>query len=354
MPQTLLINGEEYSLWKPSLEEKEFHPLVKEQAKYLFGENTIYLAISPKLSSLAHIGAKPDGFLIAPVESRLYVVEIELSTHDPYNHINNQLMRFINSLKNPQTRNALVEILYDEIESDAEKKSYLEKVVKENIHRWLSKLVNNDPRIIVVIEEKTADVEEACQILSMVYDTRILEFKVYKSKDNKSQAYFYDKLPLPDNSKEETKTSEPGEKAKKYRMFYESFLSELKASNPTFTKATQPPEGAWWRFAGGKTGFVLYTLFKKQGGFYVGYWVRGANPQQSKEYYDKLTGQKTEIEMEIGQTLEWELWKQNNFWIGASFPNIRITSGESDLSALRKWAVNLLPKLKSTIIRRVT
>jgi hypothetical protein len=38
MPQRLLIEGVEYSLWILFLEEKEFHPIIKQQAKYLFGE----------------------------------------------------------------------------------------------------------------------------------------------------------------------------------------------------------------------------------------------------------------------------------------------------------------------------
>jgi len=40
---------------------------------------------------------------------------VELSKHDPYKHINDQLTRFINSMDNPRTKNAVIETLYDEI-----------------------------------------------------------------------------------------------------------------------------------------------------------------------------------------------------------------------------------------------
>jgi hypothetical protein len=179
----LLIDGIRYKLWTPKDEEKEFHPLVRKYSKEIFGNNTVYLDISPRLKSEAGIGSKPDGFVIDPINARLYIVEVELSKHDPYKHINDQLTRFINGLDNLATKNMVVEALFDEIDTDRTLKWFFEEKVKENLHKWLSKLLSKSPIIAVVIEEKTQKVLEACKILMKSYDTKIVEFKTYQRED---------------------------------------------------------------------------------------------------------------------------------------------------------------------------
>ena len=60
----LVIDGIKYKLWIPKDEEKEFHPLIKEHSKGIFGENSLYLPIEKKLVSKAGRGVMPDGFAI--------------------------------------------------------------------------------------------------------------------------------------------------------------------------------------------------------------------------------------------------------------------------------------------------
>jgi hypothetical protein len=45
----LVIDGVRYQLWTPTDEEKDFHPLVRENAQAIFGENTIYFDIKTTL-----------------------------------------------------------------------------------------------------------------------------------------------------------------------------------------------------------------------------------------------------------------------------------------------------------------
>jgi hypothetical protein len=58
----LVIDGVRYQLWTPTDEEKDFHPLVRENAQAIFGENTIYFDIKTTLKSLAGIGTIPDAY----------------------------------------------------------------------------------------------------------------------------------------------------------------------------------------------------------------------------------------------------------------------------------------------------
>lgn len=178
-----MIDGVKFAPWTPKDEIKDFHPIIKKFSKEIFGDNTAFIDINPKLISEAGIGSKPDGFVIDPTTAKLYVVEIELSEHNPYKHINDQLTRFINGLENLATKNKLVEALFDEIDSDRALKWFFEDKVKENLHKWLSKLLGQPPTIAVIIEKKTDDVCEACRILMKSFDTKIIEFSSFQRDD---------------------------------------------------------------------------------------------------------------------------------------------------------------------------
>jgi predicted transport protein len=194
MSKTLIIDGIRFNLWTPEKEVEEFHPIVKELAKEIFGKDTIYLPIGLRLKSEAGLGAEPDGFVIDPVRKELYIVEVELSKHHPYKHINDQLTRFINSMDNSDTKHAVVEGLYNEIDGNKTLEYFKEKM-NENPYRWLSKLLEQSPKIVVVIEEITQEVNEACKILMKSYDTKILEIQTYQRENAPTvRAYLFDTL----------------------------------------------------------------------------------------------------------------------------------------------------------------
>jgi predicted transport protein len=195
MPKMLIIDGIRFNLWTPDKEIEEFHPIVNVLAKEIFGEDSVYLPIGVRLKSEAGLGAEPDGFMIDPTKKELIIVEAELSKHNPYKHINDQLTRFINSMDNLQTKNAVVERLYAEIRSNKGLQEYFEEKTNENLYRWLSKLLNQSPKIVVVIEEKTKEVMEACKILMKSYDTKILEIQTYRREKAPTVcAYLFDTL----------------------------------------------------------------------------------------------------------------------------------------------------------------
>jgi hypothetical protein len=183
MQKTLIIDGIKFNLWIPSDEEKEFQPIVKEHSKDVFGKDSVYLDVPLRLKSETGLGSQPDGFVIDPVKNELYLVEVELSRHDVYKHINDQLTRFINGLDSATTRSNIVEAIFDEINENKSLHTFFEEIVPENLHRWLSKLLNKPLTIVVIIEEKTQKVLEACRILMKSWDTKILEFQTFKRED---------------------------------------------------------------------------------------------------------------------------------------------------------------------------
>jgi predicted transport protein len=201
MNKKLIIDGIRFNLWTPDNEIEEFQPIVEELAKEIFGKDTIYLPVGLILKSEAGLGAKPDAFAINPIKKELYIIEAELSKHHPYKHINDQLMKFVNSMDNPTTRDAVVETLHKEICNQGLKK-YLEEKTNEEPFKWLSKLVNQSPKIVVVIEEKTKEVTEACKILMKGYDTEILEIQTYRRENAPTvRAYLFDTLSAIDSGR---------------------------------------------------------------------------------------------------------------------------------------------------------
>lgn len=115
----LLIDGVKYRPWTPKDEEKEFHPLIREHSKEIFGENSLYFDVKHVLKTTSGIGSIPDAYVInlsKPFE--WFVVENELASHPVYDHIVKQLTKFINGIANQTARSQILETVYDEINKD--------------------------------------------------------------------------------------------------------------------------------------------------------------------------------------------------------------------------------------------
>jgi hypothetical protein len=98
--ERLIYNGKSFLLHEYS-EESEFERHVIEHAHEVFGSRSVYVDIKKRISE-DNILTIPDGYLIDfsfASEPRLYIIENELVTHDPYKHIGQQLLKFAISYK---------------------------------------------------------------------------------------------------------------------------------------------------------------------------------------------------------------------------------------------------------------
>ncbi len=175
----LLIDGVKYHLWTPNKEEEEFHPLIKEHAKEIFGDNSIYLPFEKFLISEAGRGVMPDGFAIILSDSpKLYIVEVELSSHDLDKHIIDQVNRFFRAIKNPENRKRLADDLERKIKEDILVEAFVRKKIgSKELYRFLSDLVSQVPEVVIIIEEKNEKLIEAFGNFTMT--PIIKEFKTY-------------------------------------------------------------------------------------------------------------------------------------------------------------------------------
>jgi hypothetical protein len=175
----LLIDGVKYQEWEISNED-ELEQMVIEHAQDIFGENSIYFDKKQKLKSLAGVGSIPDGLVIMfGSVPQWHIVEVELSSHDPYAHIVPQVDKFINGIDNQNTRNKLVDTLYNVINSDELLRRETRQAIglDKDIHKFLADLISQPPTITIIIEKDTDQLEEA---LRKYNQKKVREFQTFR------------------------------------------------------------------------------------------------------------------------------------------------------------------------------
>ncbi|MCX2839421.1 hypothetical protein OQ279_14815 [Salinimicrobium sp. MT39] len=88
-----LVQDKTYSYYEYA-KEQEFEQVIVQQSNHIFGSNSFYRDIKKRIGD--SIITIPDGYLIDfsfEAEPRLYIIENELSSHDPYKHIGSHLIK---------------------------------------------------------------------------------------------------------------------------------------------------------------------------------------------------------------------------------------------------------------------
>jgi predicted transport protein len=278
----ILIDGVRYHLWTPQDEEKEFHPIIKQNSKEIFGQDTLFFDVRHKLQSKSGIASIPDGYVIDFSKTpSWYVVEVELSSHPVHEHVVNQLSRFISGLGNTSSRNEITRALYDVIDDDKELRGYVEKNIGSGeIFRFLTELIQEDPVLVIIIDEATEEVKEACEALAR--KPLVLEYKVFR-RENAESVHAYSFETLKSSIREVSGKKEEKKERKKIPEHYESWdkmlawvepqtkelaLSMIKDIRDEFSDVVDKPSGKYYRFFKGREGsttcFAALILTKKK------------------------------------------------------------------------------------------
>lgn len=169
----LLTKDEKYELYEYE-NEKELEQMVKEHIREIFGENIIYIPKN-KIESEYKIGVTPDGFLIDASNQSFYVIEVEKSEHDFYNHIHPQISRIKSALKNEATKNSIANQIYNELNTEDKKKIKILTNI-EDVHQLIHNIVHSDYEIVVVIDRD----QGLEQLKDEQSDIKVIEFETYK------------------------------------------------------------------------------------------------------------------------------------------------------------------------------
>jgi len=161
--------------------ESEFERVIVEQHKQIFGNNTIYVDIKKRIGD--SIMSIPDGYLIDLTfenEPRLYIIENELSAHDPYKHIGSQLLKFAIGYR--ASGRKIKEYLLEGISKQVDAISKLGKAVEKsgfrNSDALLDWLIFDKPvAAIVIIDQCSAELENVLGQLTL--ETDIIEFQTF-------------------------------------------------------------------------------------------------------------------------------------------------------------------------------
>jgi hypothetical protein len=180
----LLIDGVEYRQYKFAREE-EIETLVELNAKKIFGINSLYIPVKTKIKSPSGIGSIPDGYAVSLSKPyKWYLVEAELSSHPLYEHIVSQLTRFINGFRSADSKKSLTRTLYDYLISDPVQEAWVKKQLgSSEVYKFVNDLMDNEPEIVIIIDEKNGELEEALGGLSLG-EKHIIELKAYERVEN--------------------------------------------------------------------------------------------------------------------------------------------------------------------------
>ena len=181
--ERIVINGKTFTQHEYA-EEKEFEQHVLKQANQIFGPHALYIDIKKRIGE-DNILSIPDGYLIdasIPSQPRLYIIENELVTHDPYKHIGQQLLKFAISYK--ASGRAIKSFLLENILKDSAKKVFAEKVSAaakyRNVDAFIEDIIFEKPvAAIVIIDEISEDLENVLSQLTMKTD--VLQFQTFES-----------------------------------------------------------------------------------------------------------------------------------------------------------------------------
>jgi hypothetical protein len=165
------------------LNESEFEAFVVQLSYQIFGPDTIYLDIKRKIKG-SQIGVIPDGYMIDMTisnEPKLYVIENELVSHDPFKHIGIQMLKFVTSFEDERVK--VRNILMSEISKSSENLKKLEDGCKgsdcRNIDNYLDKAVFSDFKGLVIIDEARPELYKVLEKINA--NISVLELKTYKS-----------------------------------------------------------------------------------------------------------------------------------------------------------------------------
>ena len=183
----ILTKGkQQYAYYEYNLEE-EFEKEIVNNAAAIFGSQTIYIDTKRRIGD--SIVSIPDGYLIdltIPSDPKLYIIENELSSHDPYRHIGAQILKFAISYK--ESGRKIKKLLLDYVTKSPEHLKVLENAVGQSSYRNIDDLVEAiifDKKIkaVVVIDESSDQLDNVLSQLTI--DTDIIEFQTFANGTEK-------------------------------------------------------------------------------------------------------------------------------------------------------------------------
>ncbi len=165
------------------LKEIDFEKMIVQNVDKIFGSNGIYFDVKKLIGTPKKGATIPDGYLLDLTfhnDPKLYLVEVELNSHDVYGHIGEQILRF--GISTETDKYKIKNCLLSEVNKDDVKKkkltTYFSKSKYDNINELLDKVIfDNKPAAIIIIDEATDELYNVMAQLTM--STEVIEAQTY-------------------------------------------------------------------------------------------------------------------------------------------------------------------------------
>lgn len=175
--------------------EQQFEGAVQALSDQIFGPGSIYIPIKKRLRR-DNLVTIPDGYVVDmadPGTPKLYVIENEIVSHDPFKHIGIQMLKFVTSFEEIQLRirTFIMEYITAHKKLLARLEESRQRSDSRNIDNYLDRAVYGGFHGIVVIDEAQEELHRVLQKINA--DISVLELKTYESEDG-MRIYEYDTL----------------------------------------------------------------------------------------------------------------------------------------------------------------
>ncbi len=177
----IVVDGVRYILRTPSNED-DLEQMVREHTEDIWGENSVYFD-KKKLHTPAGIGSIPDGYVVVfGATPQWFVVEVELSSHQLYEHIVPQISKFASSVSNTASQSQIANAIHKTIDQDEILKAWVRtKIGNTEVYKFLMETVCRPPVLAIVIDEKTDQLNEVCDQLPAKFKSiEVVEFKTFQ------------------------------------------------------------------------------------------------------------------------------------------------------------------------------
>ena len=138
-----------------------------------------------------------------------------------------------------------------------------------------------------------------------------------------------------------------------YREFFQGVIDKLRDEHK-FTSARVARPQSWYSFASGVSGIAYDTSFARGGRVRAEIYIDQGDQDANKALFDRLVGQKQEIEAEFGNELEWERLDDRRASRIAIYRSGTIADPTSDLQDYETWLIENVLRVKSVFGHRLT
>jgi len=188
----LLKDGIKYLPYEYSSEE-ELTQMIIEHYKEIFGASAMFFDPQTMKTQIG-IEARNDGIVLATDQNRWYILEVELSKHPLHEHIIPQITRFSIAYEEEGARKKIINTLYNAIQQDIFKKAVIQNQKIEDLHKMLTDLIDIQPTIAIIIDQKTPELDYICKKLP--FPTQTTEFKTYERENIGIGVHIHEFQPL--------------------------------------------------------------------------------------------------------------------------------------------------------------